>query len=196
MANTVTEFDQYKVTNANIRWNNGGTLEAAIQLGFVGKLEIETEVKTITKKEEGDEVLNISIPTKLTGTLTGHMPVANFRKVFGLKDSDLKAGVYSYGTDSRQGKGVLTADVLDVYEVLKKLIAFPNLQFSDGFKWSLENGQEEIAEIEAPFQALKDEKGKFYYDAMESEITDNNVKTKWHTAFTPDLVAAASTTTG
>jgi len=187
---TKTVFDEYKITNAHMRWNENDTLSAAEELGCTGKLEIETEVKTITKRCEGDETMSVTIPTKMTGIFTGHMPVENLRKVFGISTKGLKEGIYSYGTSSRQGKGVFTADVLDIYETTKKLMAFPNMQFSDGFKWSLENGQEEIAEIEAPFQALKDDNSQFYYEAMEKDITDADAKAKWHTEFTPELVAA------
>lgn len=184
-----TVFDEYKVTNGHVNWDD---VEAAETLGCTGSLETETEMRTVTKKCEGDEVLSVDIPTKMTAKLSVHMAVETLRKVYGFKTDGLIEGVFSYGTDSRQGSGALTFDVLDLFEEMKKLIAFPNVSFSGGFKWSLVNGQEEIAEVEITFNILKDDNRKFYYEALESEVTDQTVIEQWHTNFTPALVSATT----
>ena len=41
------------------------------------------------------------------------------------------------------------------------------------------------------FSALADENKKFYYEAYESEIEDEEVKEKWLTNFTSELVKNA-----
>lgn len=184
----VTTFDQYKVTNGTVRWKTADSYDTFQELGCVGTLGLETELKTVTKKCEGDEVMSVDIPTRVNGTLVLHMPVPIFRKAFGLSNEGLTSGVYSYGTNSRPSNGIVAFDVEDLFGELKKKIAFPNLTFSGGLNWQIENGGEEIAMIETSFKALKDSNSKFYYEGFDSEITDENVKTKWSEEFTPDLV--------
>lgn len=198
MAEEFTTFDEYKVTDAGIKWfENGAYVTPSVKLGCTGKLEIETTLKTVIKKCEGDTVRSVDIPTQLKCKFTGHMPVENLRKVWGLKTDGLKKGVYAYGTDSRQGRGIMSFKVLDLDEAMAMLRAFPNMQFSGGMTWELENGGEEIAEIEQEFIAMKDDNNKFFYEALQSEV-DTDVADKWLTDFTPDLVKAvapASSTT-
>lgn len=188
-----TTFDEYKVTDASIQWMEAGKIVTpGIALGCTGKLELETEMKTVVKKCEGDEVRHVDIPTKVTGTWTGHMPVENLRKVWGLSTTGLKDGIFAYGTDSRQGRGILTFKVLDLDEEVKMFRAFANAQFTDGLKWSLENGGEEIAEIEQAFISMKDSNNKFFYEALDTELKDEALKKSWLTAFTPELALATT----
>lgn len=192
-ATTFTTFDEYKVTDASIQWREtDGTISEGTKLGCTGKLELETEMKTVVKNCEGDEVRHVDIPTKITGTWTGHLPVEQLRAVWGLRTEGLTKGVYAYGSKSRQGAGILTFSVLDLDEAMKMLRAFPNMQFSGGLKWSLENGGEEIAEIEQEFTALKDDNGELFYEAMESEL-ETSLKEQWLTKFSPELVKAVTT---
>jgi len=171
MAEEFTTFDEYKVTNAAIKWFEGGEyVTPAVKLGCTGKLEIETTLKTVEKKCEGDVVRSVDIPTQLKCKWTGHFPVENLRKVWGLKTEGLKKGVFAYGTDSRQGRGIMSFDVLDLDETMEMFRAFPNMQFSGGMKWELENGGEEIAEIEQEFIAMKDDNNKFFYEALKLEL--------------------------
>lgn len=188
----VTTFDQYKVTNGTVRWKKGETYNTANELGCVGTLGLETELKTVTKTCEGDEVMSVDIPTRVNGTLVLHMPVPIFREAFGLSNDGLTSGVYSYGSNSRPSTGIVAFDVEDLFGELKKKIAFPNLTFSGGLNWQIENGAEEIAMIETSFKALKDENSQFYYEGFDSEITDEEVKTSWNKEFTPELVKATA----
>ena len=53
----------------------------------------------------------------------------------------------------------------------------------------------DVTEIEMKnfsFSALKDSNNMFYYEALESELKDNNIKQKWLTNFTPELVKESS----
>lgn len=188
----VTTFDQYKVTNGTVRWKKEDTYDTFQKLGCVGTLGLETELKTVVKMCEGDEVMSVDIPTRVNGTLVLHMPVPIFRKAFGLSNDGLTSGVYSYGTNSRPSNGIVAFDVEDLFGELKKKIAFPNLTFSGGMNWQIENGGEEIAMIETSFKALKDTNSKFYYEGFDSEITDETVKTKWSEEFTPELVKSTA----
>ena len=59
MVETQTTFDEYKVTNASIQWFDGKEYAPGVPLGCTGKLELETELKSVVKKCEGDESYNI-----------------------------------------------------------------------------------------------------------------------------------------
>lgn len=190
---TFTTFDEFKVTNASMQFLVDGALTPGVPLGCTGKLELETEMKSVIKKCEGDEVRHVDIPTQIKGTWTGHMPVENLRKAWGLVTKGLKKGIFAYGTSSRQGRGVLTFEVLDLDEETHMLRAFTNMQFSDGLKWELENGGEEIAEIEQAFISMKDDNSLFFYEAMADEL-DEETKKQWLLSFSPELALASETT--
>ncbi|WBY48102.1 phage tail protein [Latilactobacillus curvatus] len=193
MVETFTEFDEYKVTNASIQWYDGKAYTPGVALGCTGKLELETEMKTVTKKCEGDEVRHVDIPTQVKGTWTGHLPVENLRKVWGLATDGLKEGIFAYGTGSRQGRGILTFEVLDLDEQVHMMRAFANMQFSGGLKWELENGSEEIAEIEQEFISMKDSNNKFFYEALTNELKDETLVKDWLTKFSPDMALTSAT---
>lgn len=186
----VKEFNQYKVTNATIRFLNSSRLSNAEKLGCTGKLEYETELKTVVKECEGAVSKQWSVPVKITGTFTGHIPVDVLRKVYGLTNNQLVEGVYGYSTSSVGGTGAMMFETLDITETLKKYVAFPNMSFSAGLNASIENGGDEIAQIEIPFVAMKDENNFFYYEAFDSELGSDSkqLKTKWFTQFDSTLV--------
>lgn len=121
---------------------------------------------------------------KMNMTFRGHMPVGVLRDVFGLTDKGLVTGVYGYGKSSISGKGNLTFEVKDMYEENTKLIAFPNISWTGGMTINLENGLDEVAEVEVTFSALADENGFFYYETFEKTVTG------WTKEFTSELVAS------
>ncbi|PFP83254.1 phage tail protein [Bacillus cereus] len=189
MAKTIIEeFDSMSFTNVGIQFIEGGIQQPGTKFGCVGTIEGETEMLEKVKKCEGVEVKKISKPTKMIMTLAGHLRVDVLRKIFGIKTDGLKAGVWSYGTISKGQSFVLTADVVDEFEDLKKFVAFSNCASTTGFKFKVENGADEVAETELEFTALKDSNGQFYYEALVDELDDVQVKEKWHTQFTPELV--------
>ncbi len=189
MAKTIIEeFDSMSFTNVGIQFIEGGIQQTGTKFGCVGTIEGETEMLEIVKKCEGLEVKKISKPSKMTMTLSGHLRVDVLRKIFGIKTDGLKAGVWSYGAKSKGKAFILTADVIDEFADLKKMVAFSNCASTTGFKFKVENGADELAETELEFTALKDSNGEFYYEALLDEVDDVQVKEKWHTQFTPGLV--------
>jgi hypothetical protein len=184
----VTDFDVYKVTNANVRFESAGVLGTVKKFGCLGTVSTESELRTIIKTCEGDTVKEVTKITKLNVTVSAHVEVAVLRSVFGLTNEGLKVGVFGLGKASNPGKGVITFDALNLEETETKLMAYPNMQFTTGFIQNIENGIEEIALTELTFSAFKDDNGFFYYEAFTSETTDEALVDTWHTAFTPDLV--------
>ena len=99
------------------------------------------------------------------------------------------AGVIGYSRSSVGASGALTFDVYDLGRENHKLVAFPNITFTDGLKFTIENGKEEIAEIEVAFSALFDANGYCYYEALAGQADlEEAIKTGWNSRFAPELV--------
>lgn len=190
MATIIEEFDATRVTNVGTKFSEDAT---SIAFGCLGSIEGETELLELVKKCEGVETKKKTTPQKMSLTLNGHVKVPVLRDIFGLSNEGLKAGVYSYGADSLSKPFVLTADVLDEFEAQTKLIAFSNCVAATGLKITVENGADEVAEVELEFTAMIDDNRKCYYEAIISELDEADrdaFVTEWHTNFTPDMVLA------
>lgn len=177
------DFEDYKIIEGTITIND----ELATSFGCIGTLEGSSDIATVEKKCEGAVVKTVKKVNKVDVTLTGHPYVAVLRNVAGMTNEGLKEGVYGYGANIKAKKIVFTAKVEDM-EGNIKYIAFPNMDDVSGLTISINNDVTEIEMKNFEFSALKDENGMFYYEALEDEITDEQVKTKWLTAFTPELV--------
>lgn len=154
----------------------------------VGTWEEELEVKTVVKKCRG--VVSKS-RTKGTGNGTikasMHMAQDLFAEMYGMKQEGLKDGVIAYGTKSLHPVFCVTALVLDEDDN-EKLKAYPNCTIQTALTRKVENGAEEIAEIELELAITPDEEGNGMYEAIVTDLTDEDLKTKWLESFTPELV--------
>lgn len=177
------DFEDYKIIEGTITIND----KLATSFGCIGTLEGTSDIATVEKKCEGAVVKTVKKVNKVDVTLTGHPYTAVLRNVAGMTNEGLKEGVYGYGANIKAKKIVFTAKVEDM-EGNIKYIAFPNMDDVSGLTISINNDVTEIEMKNFEFSALKDENGMFYYEALEDEITDEQVKTKWLTAFTPELV--------
>ncbi|SFA50926.1 hypothetical protein SAMN05192569_102816 [Parageobacillus thermantarcticus] len=193
MTTVIQEFDAVSIKNASVQFFENGQQQPGKKFGCVGQIEGETEIIEIVKKCEGIEVKKKSKPVKMNLTVSAHIPVQVARDFFGLRNEDLKPGVWAYGTLSKGKSFVFTADVIDEFEDIVKLIAFPNCTNSSGFKIAIENGADEVAMLELEFTALADSLNNFYYEALVAELEDPTVAEQWHTQFTPELVKAVPT---
>jgi hypothetical protein len=189
MPTVVVDFDPVRITNFNLKFPED---EAAQPFGCVGKVDGETELLEIVKKCEGVEAKKISKPQKMTLKINGHIKVAALRKINGLSNTGLKPGVYSYGSNSISKEFCLTADVVDDFEEQTKVIAFPNCVSATGLTISVENGADEVAELELEFTAMVDDNKNCYYEALLSELEDATIATTWRTNFGYDLVKIAT----
>lgn len=193
MAVRIEEFDAVTITNASVQFFENGEQKEGTKFGCMGTLSGETEMRDISKICEGVEVKRISKPLRMNLTVNAHIPVQVARDFFGLTNKDLKPGVWAYGSFSRGKKFVFTADIIDEFEDVTKLIAFPNCTNSTGFRIQVENGGEEVAQLELQFSALPDDLKQFYYEAFVEELEDQTIAEQWHTMFTADLVKAIPT---
>lgn len=190
-------YEEYLITNGTIKWTDkapeGAESGKGIPLGCTGSLNVETEFKEVVKVCEGTPAKKRSKPIGMTAKFVGHVPVGVARKAFGLSNEGLKKGIYAYGEDSISGSGIFTWETLDLDEENKKFLAFPNGTFTGGLNISIENGADEIAQVEMTISLVKDENRKFYYDAFENDLDDDDVKKKWLTDFSLDLIRATET---
>lgn len=127
MPTIITEFDAVTVENGSVQFFKNGTQEPGTAIGCTGTVEGETESLSILKKCKGATTKKITKPMQHNLTYSGHIPVRVLRDVFGLKNEGLKPGIYSYGVNSKGHNFVLTFDVVDEFEDVTKLIAFPNV---------------------------------------------------------------------
>lgn len=190
MAKNIEEFDTVRITEFGIKFKNDTEAQS---FGCVGTLGGESEITPIVKRCEGMEKKRKSKVSKMTITLSAHVKLAALRRIFGISADGLKPGVYKYGADSIGEDFAITALAIDEFEDEQKLIAFSNCANDTGFKINIENGAEEVAELELTFTALVDEKRGIYYEAYLSELDDEG-KTEfiqaWKTNFTPELALA------
>lgn len=181
------EFDNFEIKNASIKFKKAA---AAVKFGCLGKIDVSSNTTQITKKCEGRVVKKKNRVTDLVVALTSHVNKTVDRQLVGLSNTGLKNGVYAYGEDSFGDDFIFTAEIEDM-DGNKKLIAFPNCSNAKGLILTVDNDATEIALKDLEFSAMMDENGKFYYEALDSEVEDEEVKNQWLTNFNYDLVKIA-----
>lgn len=188
MADYNQVFSDYEVKESAIKFAGEGEINAT-KVGCVGSLEEAMDVRTVVKKCEG-----IVVKSRTKGTGSGslkvslHMLWSLYVKAYGMIFKDkLAEGVYAYGKDSTHKEFTWMCKVLDEDDLVKYL-AYPRCVISSGTVKKIENGSEEVAEIEMEIAVFPDEQGFGKYEAIESELTDDSIKNKWLTSFNYDLV--------
>lgn len=157
----------------------------------VGSCEEEMGAKAITKSCRGVVVKKIVKGTG-SGTLkvTAHVPWNVYTSAYGMNLKTLIEGVKAYGRNSIHEGFALVADIEDE-DGAEKLKAYPNCVMETGVARKIENGAEEVAELELEISVMPDEYGNGMYEALVSELKDETVKTAWMQNFDPSLVQAA-----
>ena len=183
-ANKYNEFSEFELKQLNMKTSSDERYE---ECGAVGTAEEELEAKTVVKKYRG---VNAKQRTKGTGAgtlkLSLHMNYEKYNEMFGKKNDQLKDGVVAYGQNSTHQEFALTALVLDEDDE-KKLKAYPRCIITNNPGGKIENGGEEVAEIELEIAIMPDEHGYAMYEALY-DGADEEVRTAWLESFTPDLV--------
>lgn len=183
----MSEFSEFKITNMSIMFEKE---ISASKFGCIGSLEETLNTKTIVKKCEGITTKNKTIPTG-DGELKllVHIELEAFNSAFGMDNDELKEGVHGYGKFQHK-QFALTGEVYNEDDV-KKYKAYPNCVISNGISRKIENGAEEVAELEMTIAVAADKNGYCMYEALDSELKDEETKEKWLKGFTPDLVKKA-----
>lgn len=181
---TDSVFSEFEVVEQHIKTGTDDTFE---NMNCVGSSEEELEAKIVTKNCRG-VVAKKKVKGTGNGTLTEslHVPYETYNKIYAMNRDNLIDGVKAYGQDSSHPEFSLTQKVLDEDDNVK-LKAYPRCILESGPKRPVENGQEEVPELELTISLLPDESGNCMYEALESEL-DPEVTKKWLTEFAPELV--------
>lgn len=188
MAMIETVFSNYEIKESSIKFNDAeGTFT---RLGCVGTLEEELECIVIQKKCEGVVKKSRTVGTgNGTLTLSLHMRYDLYVKAFGMESADLKEGVVAYGRNSRHKEFTFVAKVKDE-DGNEKLVAYPRCIMASAPKCSIENGAEEVAEIEVEIAIFPDDHENGKYEAVVSALGASGAElaNTWMTAFTSEIV--------
>lgn len=182
-------FSEYELREMGVKFKSATEYVAA---NCVGSCEEELDVKVITKMCRG-VVFKKTVKGAGTGKLTisMHLPWAVFTQAYGMELETLKDGIKAYGEHSRHEGFAITQHVFDE-DGEEKFKAYPNCIIETGVSRKIENGAEEVAEVELEVSLQPDEFGHCVYEALASELTDETLKTNWMTKFEPSMVQVAS----
>lgn len=133
-------------------------------LGCVGSLSGQAEVRTKQLMCAGVPVAQRVKPLYMDITYTGHIPVAVYKTLFGLKTDAVATEKRSYAVDSEHASGEFSFVETEFYGKTTRTRTFPNATVISGMAFSVENGAEEVAEVELTIRALKDDNGDIYIE--------------------------------
>ena len=148
--------------------------------------------KKVTKKCRG-----VIVKERVKGDGTGkvkisvHIPKDIYDGIFGMTLASLIDGVKAYGQNSVHPEFSITQDVFDE-DGNEKLKAYPRCIMESGVTRSIENGGEEVKELELDITVMPDEYGNGMYEALVEDLKDETAKTTWMSAFEPKMVQKAT----
>lgn len=165
----------------------------------VGSLNVERETKTVTKKCRGVVKKRKTKPTgNGTVTLKMHIKMALYRRIHAMTNEGLQPGVYAFDNTKSMPELALTARVKDEDDNIM-FLGYPRCKVEEINALEIENGAEEVAELEMKLSYMPDDYNKGEYQALEVELTgDVLTPSNWMTTFsseTAQLDAAADDTT-
>ena len=188
MATTVqVAFNATNIKNGSFRFKSDVSQTTQTAVGCTGKIEGSTEMSTIQRKCGREVQKYIAKPISHTVKLTGQFRADFIRKIFGLSNEGLKAGVLAYGPGAKPEPFLFTVNTEDEFEGNEKLMAFPELTVLNGYAYSYDKGQDTFDGVELELAANLDENNKWFYEMFKGE-GDTALYTDWHTKWTPTLM--------
>lgn len=190
--NNETVFSEFEARTMRFIFGEGDVYDVKC----VGKVECEAAITNIVKKCRGKVAKKRTRPTG-EGTLkvTAHIPYELYVRLHDMERDELAEGVYAYGQSSLHPEVCVTADIFDEDDK-EKFKAWPRCVISTGANQTIENGAEEVAEVELEIGYMPDERNEGFYEALVSDLKDENIKTQWLNAFTPALVLKTEASAG
>lgn len=182
-------FSEYELREMGIKVAGSTDYQTA---SCVGSCEEEMNVKVVSKSCRG-VVIKKTVKGDGTGklALSMHFPLEIFNEVYGMNLETLVDGVKAYGQHSIHKNFAITQHVYDE-DGEEKFKAYPNCIIETGVVRKIENGAEEVAEVELEVNVMPDEYGNGMYEALASELKDETLKTNWMTKFEPSMVQVES----
>ena len=181
-------FSDFEIDQMSVKFAEA---TAAVSMNCVGSVEEELTAKAITKSCRGVVVKKVVKGTgEGTLTISAHVPYEIFKEAFSMVLDTVKDGVLAYGSNNRHKNFILTMHIVDE-DGAEKYKAYPNAIFNARPTISVENGAEEVAEVELEIAVMPDEYGNGMYEAL-AEGLDEAIKTAWMNNFTSALVQTAT----
>lgn len=182
---TAVVFSEYELKKMAIKFASDDT---ATEASCVGSCSEEMDAKKVVKKCRGVEA---KVRVKGTGTgklsISMHVPKDIYDGMFGMKVEGLIDGVRSYGQSSTHSEFCVTQEVYDE-DGNKKYKAYPRCIMESGISRSIENGAEEVKEVDLEILVLPDGFGNGMYEALDSELKETTVKSNWMLKFDADTM--------
>lgn len=159
----------------------------------VGSIEVERETKTVTKKCRGVTKKRKTKPTgNGTITLKMHVKLNLYRKLHAMTNEGLQPGVYAFDNTNAMPEASVTVRVKDEDDNIM-FLGYPRCKVEEINKLSIENGAEEVAELEMKLSYMPDDYNKGEYQALEAELTgDVLTPENWMTTFSSETAQISS----
>lgn len=169
--------------------------EAYTRDDCIGSLSVERETKTVTKSCRGVVKKRKTKPTgNGTITLKMHIKLALYRKMNAMINTGLQPGVYAFDNTSSMPEFSLVGRVKDEDDNIL-FLGYPRCKIEEINSLEIENGAEEVAEVEMKISYMPDEYNKGEYQALEAELTGNVLNAEnWMTEFDSDTAQLTSDT--
>ena len=160
----------------------------------VGTLNVERETKTVTKSCRGVVKKRKTKPTgNGTITLSMHIKLALYRKMHSMVNTGLQPGVYAFDNTTAMPEFSLTARVKDEDDNIM-FLGYPRCKIEEINALNIENGAEEVAEVEMTIAYMPDDYNKGEYQALAIDLTGNVLTNEnWMTDFSSDAAQATAT---
>ena len=159
----------------------------------VGTLSVERETKTVTKSCRGVVKKRKTKPTG-TGTinLKMHIKMALYRKIHAMTNEGLQPGIYAFDNTEPMPEFSLTARVKDEDDNIM-FLGYPRCKIEEINSMEIENGAEEVAEVEMTVSYMPDDYNKGEYQALEVELTGDVLNAdNWMTDFDSETAQLTS----
>lgn len=159
----------------------------------VGTLGVERETKTVTKSCRGVVKKRKTKPTgNGTINLKMHIKMALYRKIHAMTNEGLQPGIYAFDNTEPMPEFSLTARVKDEDDNIM-FLGYPRCKIEEINSTEIENGAEEVAEVEMTVSYMPDDYNKGEYQALEVELTGDVLNAdNWMTDFDSETAQLTS----
>lgn len=167
--------------------------EAYTRDDCIGTLNVERETKTVTKSCRGVVKKRKTKPTgNGTITLNMHIKLALYRRMHSMVTTGLQPGVYAFDNTQAMPEFSMAARVKDEDDNIM-FLGYPRCKIEEINALNIENGADEVAEVEMTIAYMPDDYNKGEYQALAVELTGNVLTSEnWMTDFSSANAQATS----
>lgn len=176
-------YSEFECDSQNIKFK--GDSAAASAMNCVGSVKETSETKQIVKKCKGVIKKRKTKIIAMGLEETVHCPYDIYLKMLAMQDDDLEDGVSAVSGDASFPEFALTQKILDEDDEVKYKF-YPKCTLIEKPEGNIDNSAEEVAEITIKIACAADDYGKFCYEALESELSEEN-KAAWMNNFDSDF---------